>query len=229
MRPAVGILAAAVAAALLCGGARAADDPYAALLAPAETCGPASEQVDLDPSAAELVMLCLTNYARTQSGLQPLGLNWTLNAAGDAKLAADVECGVFSHEPCGQSFDAVFSTYTLGATSFRIGENIAWGTGSFSTPLATMNAWLHSAGHRENILEPSFRELGIGYLDERSFQGYDDATLWSQQFGVRAPATAAATSGPQVAAAKPKPKPPAHKKKPARKKPILRVRHRRTG
>ena len=28
---------------------------------------------------------------------------------------------------------------------YRIGENIAWGTGSYGTPRQTMLAWLHSA------------------------------------------------------------------------------------
>ena len=35
-----------------------------------------------------------------------------------------------------------------------------------------MDAWLHSTGHRENILTPDFRELGVGYLSNQSFQGY---------------------------------------------------------
>ena len=116
------------------------------MLAPAGTCGPADEQLSLDRAAAQLVMTCLTNYARAQSGLKPLQLNTTLSAAGNAKLGADVSCGVFSHEPCGKPFDAVFAAYLQGATSFQIGENIAWGTGSYGTPRQIMLAWLHSSG-----------------------------------------------------------------------------------
>ncbi|MGZ4314260.1 MAG: CAP domain-containing protein [Gaiellaceae bacterium] len=40
-------------------------------------------------------------------------------------------------------------------------------------------------GHRKNILTPGFRELGIGYQPNETFQGYKDATLWSQEFGTR--------------------------------------------
>jgi uncharacterized protein YkwD len=187
--------------ALLCGNAQAADDPYSALLAPAGTCGSA-EQLGLDPATAQATMLCLTNYARAQSGLSPLSLSTTLNAAGSAKLGADVSCGVFSHEPCGQPFDSVFSTYTHGATSYQIGENIAWGTGSFGTPRSIMAAWLHSSGHRANILTPAFKELGIGYLSNQAFLGYSGAALWSQQFGMRTP-VADAASAPASATAKP--------------------------
>ena len=67
----------------------------------------------------------------------------------------------------------------------QIGENIAWGTGAYGTPRQTMNSWLHSAGHRKNILTPGFRELGIGYHPDETFQGHRGATLWSQEFGTR--------------------------------------------
>jgi uncharacterized protein YkwD len=156
-------------------------------------------------------MQCLTNYARAEQGVAPLQLNATLNAAGQAKLASDITCAEFSHTPCGQPFDSVFATYLQGATSYEIGENIAWGTGTFGTPRQTMNGWLHSTGHRENILTAAYAELGIGYLPAQTFQGYTGATLWSQEFGLRSPAAAVAAPPPTVKPA-PKVKP---KKKPA--------------
>jgi uncharacterized protein YkwD len=193
----------ALAALGLAAVARAAADPYAALLAPSATCGPASDQLGLDAATAQLAMQCLTNYARAQQGLSPLQINPTLNAAGQAKLKSDVGCAEFSHTPCGQPFDRVFASYVQGAASYQIGENIAWGTGSYGTPRQTMNGWLHSAGHRENILTAAYAELGIGYLPAQSFQGYDGATLWSQEFGLRTP-SAAATTTPQKHAVKAK-------------------------
>ena len=54
-----------------------------------------------------------------------------------------------------------------------------------------MLAWLHSTGHRENILTPAFTEIGIGYLPNKTFLGYSGAALWSQQFGTRTPASPA--------------------------------------
>ncbi len=196
------------------GAAGAADDPYGAMLAPAGTCGAADDQSLLDQGTAQLVMTCLTNYARAQSGLKPLQLNAALSAAGNAKLGADVSCGVFSHEPCGKPFDSVFATYLQSATSFQIGENIAWGTGSYATPRQIMSAWLHSAGHRENILTAAFTEVGIGYLPNETFLGYPGAALWSQQFGTRAPAPSASTAP----ASTPEPKKPVVKKKPLPRK-----------
>jgi hypothetical protein len=57
-----------------------------------------------------------------------------------------------------------------------------------------MNGWVHSAGHRENILTAAYAELGIGYLPGQTFQGYDGATLWSQEFGLRTPSSDAAST-----------------------------------
>ena len=176
--------------------ASAASDPYAALLAPSGTCGPAADQLGLDASTAQVAMQCLTNYARAQQGLAPLQLNTTLNTAGQAKLKSNISCAEFSHTPCGQPFDTVFSSYVQGATSYQIGENIAWGTGSYGTPRQAMNGWVHSAGHRENILTAAYAELGIGYLPGQTFQGYEGATLWSQEFGLRTPSPGA-TSTPK--------------------------------
>jgi uncharacterized protein YkwD len=155
------------------------------LLAPAGSCGTAEEELDLDLASARTTMLCLTNYARRQRGLAPLKLNAVLHAAGQAKLTADVSCGQFSHTPCGRPFDAVFARYLASATSYRIGENIEWGTGSDGSPRDAMSGWLHSSSHRANILNASYMELGVGYLTGQSFQGVTGATLWSQEFGTR--------------------------------------------
>jgi uncharacterized protein YkwD len=176
------------------------------LVAPSGTCGPAADQLGLDAATAQFAMQCLTNYARAQEGLAPLQLNTTLNAAGQAKLESNISCAEFSHTPCGQPFDTVFSSYVQGATSYQIGENIAWGTGSYGTPRQAMNGWVHSTGHRENILTPAYAELGIGYLPGQTFLGYDGATLWSQEFGLRTPASSATSQPKPVVKAKPKKK-----------------------
>lgn len=175
---ALGVAAAAVAAPASAG------DSHAALLAPPGTCAH-DASLDLDPAAARSAMLCLVNYARARSGLAPLRLLKTLNLAGRAKLQADLSCGEFSHSPCGHPYDSVFAGYLAGASSYRIGENLAWGTGDYGTPRQTLNSWLHSPEHRANLLTPQFRDLGVGYLPDQSFQGLQGATLWSQEFGAR--------------------------------------------
>jgi uncharacterized protein YkwD len=205
-------------------GARSADDPYASLLAPTGVCGAAADELSLDRAAAQQAMTCLTNYARTQSGLAALQQSSVLNDAGQAKLTANLSCGEFSHTPCGKPFTDVFAAYVAGATSYALGENIAWGTGSYGTPRETMDGWLHSTGHRENILRAGYRELGVGYLADRTFQGYPGASLWSQEFGARTPAAPAATQASAQPASAPAAAKPVLKKKshPHRKRRHLR-------
>ena len=178
-------LLACASAALSAGSAQAAKDPYASLLAPPAVCGSAADALSLEQAVAVRTMLCLTNYARTRSGLEPLRANPLLAQAGQAKLTADLACGELSHTPCGKPFRSVFAVYLKGASSYQLGENIAWGSGNLGTPRQTMNSWLHSTRHRENILTPGFRDLGIGYEPDETFQGYSAATLWSQEFATR--------------------------------------------
>ena len=188
MRSSVAVALVVLAVLASAGGAEATRSRASALLAPSGRCGAVDDRAGLGRAAAEQVMLCLTNYARARAGLRPLRLDPDLNAAGDAKLRADVACKVFSHTPCGRPFENVFATYLRGAAGYRIGENIAWGTGSYGTARAIMDAWLHSPHHLENILTPGYTELGIGYLPHEAFEGYGDTALWSQQFGSRTPA-----------------------------------------
>jgi len=204
------LLSCALVGATAIPAARSAGDPYASLLAPSGVCGAAADELSLDRAAAQQAMTCLTNYARTQSGLAPLRPSSVLNDAGQAKLAADLSCAEFSHTPCGRPFTDVFAAYVGGATSYALGENIAWGTGTYGTPREAMNGWLHSSGHRENILRAGYRELGIGYLADQRFQGYEGASLWSQEFGARTPEAAATPASAQSASA------------PAATKPVLK-------
>ena len=56
------------------------------------------------------------------------------------------------------------SGYLSSGGGWRIGENLAWGTGELASPKAIMAAWMGSPGHRANILQPAYREIGFGVL-----------------------------------------------------------------
>ena len=49
-----------------------------------------------------------------------------------------------------------------GYPPILVGENLAWGETEKSTPAAIVELWMQSPGHRRNILEPGYREIGIG-------------------------------------------------------------------
>ena len=52
--------------------------------------------------------------------------------------------------------------YLRRARSWVVGENIGFGSGRDSAPLRQMRAWMRSSAHRANILEPRWREVGLG-------------------------------------------------------------------
>ena len=71
----------------------------------------------------------------------------------------------FAHDSrSGAGFSArIASTgWMHGRSAWNVGENIAWGSGALATPRAIVKAWMHSAGHRHNILQPRFHVIGIG-------------------------------------------------------------------
>jgi uncharacterized protein YkwD len=131
--------------------------------------------------------LCELNAERKRRGLRPLRLNRRLSAASRAHSAAMARRHFFSHtSPNGASFvDRIRRTgYLRGARSWSVGENIAYGSGSLSTPRAIGRAWMNSPGHRANILSPSFRSVGIG-IAAGTPDGGEGAT-YTTDFGRRA-------------------------------------------
>jgi uncharacterized protein YkwD len=109
--------------------------------------------------------LCVLNVERARHKLRPLRLNHKLSAAARRHSRAMARQRFFSHDsPSGASFvDRIRRTgYLSGATSWRLGENIAYGSGSRSSARSIGIAWMNSPAHRANILSSSFKAIGIG-------------------------------------------------------------------
>jgi uncharacterized protein YkwD len=109
--------------------------------------------------------LCVLNAQRARHDLSALRLNRKLSTAARRHSRAMVRERFFSHDsPSGASFvERIRATgYLTGASSWSVGENIAYGSGSRSTPRSIGRAWMNSPGHRANILSESFRQVGIG-------------------------------------------------------------------
>jgi uncharacterized protein YkwD len=169
------LIAAALAPAANAGGG------IGRLLAPATAC-PHQNQPTA-PSAQQIrAMRCMTNYARTHSGLEPLTGSKPLFQAADRKAADIVRCDEFSHEACGREFTYWMKHFGyISGDCWTAAENIAWGTGPIGSARAIFGAWLRSPGHRENILGP-YAEIGIG-LRIGSIEGSSGAHIWVQEFG----------------------------------------------
>jgi uncharacterized protein YkwD len=133
--------------------------------ASAADCGPTDTQVTgLNEAQMESSIDCLINVQRTSAGLQPVSLNGDLHQAALSHSNEMINQGYFEHtSPAGLTFmDRIEATgYINGARTWVVGENLVWGTGPLSTPQALVTAWMNSPPHRENLLRPSFREIGI--------------------------------------------------------------------
>lgn len=123
-------------------------------------------------------MRCLTNFARTAAGVPPLRADGGLYRAAGHKDGDILNCDEFSHEACGRQFTYWIDRYTDCRAA---AENIAWGTGSLGGVRAIFRAWMHSPGHRENILGP-YEEIGIA-VRVGNLEGTPRARVWTQDFG----------------------------------------------
>ncbi|MCL4488557.1 MAG: CAP domain-containing protein [Chloroflexi bacterium] len=106
-------------------------------------------------------LLARINHERTTRGLAPYMLNSKLSAAAQGQATDMAARGKFSHTGSDGSTPAQrvarkgYGKYSWG---LRVGENWAW----YREPASAMNMWMNSAPHRENILHPLYREIGIG-------------------------------------------------------------------
>jgi len=127
--------------------------------------------------------LCLLNAERERHGLRALRLNPRLSRAARRHSEDMARNNYFDHNSRnGASFvDRIRRTgYLTGARRWKVAENIAWGTHWLASPRAIMKAWMDSPGHRVNILEASYREIGIG-VATRS----ERRAIYTTDFGAR--------------------------------------------
>lgn len=151
------------------------------LIAPPKAC-PGQGDASAPASNQEQTMRCMTNFARRHANRKVLADTSELDASATRKSGDIVRCDAFSHYACGRDFTYWMKrTGYLRANCWRAAENIAWGSGSYASVRTIFTAWIHSPGHRENILSPEFGNFGVG-LDVGRLAG-QDAHVWTQHFG----------------------------------------------
>lgn len=152
--------------------------------APASPCGAgASAHASQATSAAfRNATLCLLNRERTAHGRRPLRMNGRLSRAALRHSRSMVARRFFAH---GSFVSRIRRAgYMRGARRWRVGENIAWGSGDRASPQAIVRAWMASPGHRRNILS-GYREIGIGIQAGAPIGGASDAATYTTDFGRR--------------------------------------------
>jgi uncharacterized protein YkwD len=135
-------------------------------------------------SSDEKATLDLHNQTRVANGLPTLCVDQTLTTAARGHSDEMLAYGYFSHNSySGESFDQRLVRY--GYTGWTaLGENIAYGSGSYGAPDPIFNNWMNSTLHRANILNGSFRQVGIG-VRLGTYQGYPGVNMYTVDFGTR--------------------------------------------
>ena len=120
---------------------------------------PVSGKISADVWVQEI--LRLTNEIRVANGLKA----FTAPSSALAKAAAirgTEQVTLYDHErPDGSLCLTVLAE--CGVSYSAAGENIARGTADAFSPAYIVNLWMGSKGHMENILNPAFTSMGVGY------------------------------------------------------------------
>lgn len=108
-----------------------------------------------------------TNNERVRRGVVKLVRDSKLDAIAQARLDDMFARQYFDHVgPAGEDVQSV--TEAQGYSYLRIGENLAFGV--YEDDRDVVNAWMQSEGHRENILDTKYTNIGVA-VDERLFDG----------------------------------------------------------
>lgn len=120
-------------------------------------------------------VVCLVNQQRAARHLPRLHASGRLNRSAQGWTNSMVAHDFFSH---GSNFPARISA--VGFLWSSAGENIATG---FVTPRQVVNAWMRSTGHCQNILNPTYRDVGTG-VNPSGVRGYGSVGTWTQDFAL---------------------------------------------
>lgn len=151
---------------------------YIALLTGCGEDNPLEPDDALDESTYAQQVVELTNEIRVANGFAPIKLQAELVTAAQWMVQDMADYDYFDHtDRLGR--EPHERVYYFGYIGNYVGENIAAGQ---RTPDDVMAAWMDSPGHRANIINPNYREIGVGYVNQSGsvYQRY-----WAQNFGAR--------------------------------------------
>jgi uncharacterized protein YkwD len=141
-------------------------------------------------SALESQLLSQINVTRARHGLRPFRLSAPLTAAAAQHSQSMAQKGYFSHNSAngGSFFKRIATFYTYrGYSRWSAGENILYSTPDIDSSGA-LRLWMNSPEHRANLLNRSWREIGLGAVHSSSAPGVyngDEVTVVTADFGFR--------------------------------------------
>lgn len=127
--------------------------------------GPLAQLIGKEPAPTQKLsyekIIEATNQERIKYGLKPLSEKGTLNSSALFKAYDMDNLQYFEHEsPSGKNISDLAEQF--GYEYITIGENLAMG--NFESEAAMVEAWMNSPGHRANILNPKYTQIGIGLV-----------------------------------------------------------------
>ena len=172
--------------ALALGGCAPTGAPTAAAAAP-DVDGCAGSQLRPTPAngaRAHAAILCLINAERARRGAVPLTENAQLQKAAEGQ-SLDMATRKFFEHRNPDGVEPAARIVRAGYPPILIGENLAWGEDWRSTPAEIMKGWMGSPGHRDNMLEGRYREIGIGlaYAAPQPQDAPRQAAIYTTTFG----------------------------------------------
>ncbi|MDD3168441.1 MAG: CAP domain-containing protein, partial [Eubacteriales bacterium] len=154
--------------------AATAAKPAAAPAKPAAAPAPvAAAPASAETGAYEQQVADLVNKERAAAGLPALKVNTNLAGVAEKKAEDLRDKNYFDHNSptYGSPFDMMKQ---FGIKYSTAGENIAKGQ---RTPADVMNGWMNSPGHKANIMNANYTEIGVGYVTDSN-----GGTYWVQMF-----------------------------------------------
>lgn len=125
-------------------------------------------------TSQEQQVIDLVNKERATAGCGVLAADARLMTAARLHSQDQAAHNTMSHEGSdGSTFDQRIRR--AGYSGSTMGENVAYG---YPTPAAVMDGWMNSPGHRANILNCAFKDIGVGVA-----KGSDGRLYWTQDFG----------------------------------------------
>ncbi|TMK66905.1 MAG: CAP domain-containing protein [Actinobacteria bacterium] len=157
-------------------------------IAPQSAAASSCANANADPGSTSLSVIrkatfCLLNEQRGAHGVRSLRESGRLDLASSRHSKDMVRNHYFAHGDFVGRIRA--AGYLSGAGSWFVGENIAWGSGSYGTPAGIVRIWMDSPPHRHNILSSGFRQIGIGIARGTPRAGLSDGATYTTDFGTR--------------------------------------------
>ena len=130
----------------------------------------AEGNVSVSPSRVTSEVVRLTNAERTRLGRGRLRANPRLMQAAQVHAEQIARAGQLAHVLPDAAYPRAEDRLAAAGYRWRsYGENVALGQ---PTAAAVIRGWMHSRGHRKNLVSPAFTEMGVGYALDRAGRPY---------------------------------------------------------